>query len=185
MAEDTTDVDETTDDTETTDLDDDVQLTAAEIKALRDENNRLKRVSAEAAKKAKDAEKAARVAAEKKAAENGDWQKLAEEREREAAEARKEAEEAAGKLSSYERTQRVTDAANRLNFRDPQDAHRFLSAEEMDDDKLVDAALKRLKKDKPYLLAEPRRSGRDGEDDTTDSGLTPEQQHGRWLASKF
>lgn len=159
--------------------------TREEYEALTNEQNRLKRVSAEAAKKAKDAERTAAAATRAQAEKDGDWQKLAEEREREAQEAAKEAADAKQQLSRYESQRRVTDAATSLNFRDPQDVYRFLSDEEQADQKLAEAALKRLKKDKPYLIAEPRRSGTDTSDEGQNSGLTPEQQHARWLASKF
>lgn len=157
-----------------------------EVATLRNELNRVKREAAEAAK-------AARKAKQDKDKQEGNWQKVAEEKEREAEEARKEAADAASKLSAYERQRTISTAASSQNFADGQDAVVYLTnpesayyvdPEHQGDAKLVEAALKRLKKDKPGLIAAPRRTGRDGEQDDT-SGLTPEQQHARWLASKF
>lgn len=193
MAEATTDVDETTDDTETTD-DDWTPPTREEWQAQQDEANRLKRVSAEKDKEARDAKRKAKEAEEAKAREEGDWKKVAEEKEREATEAREEADEAKGKLTKYERQRTVSTAAAALNFADAQDAvvyltnpesAYYLEPEKFGDDKLVEAALKRLKKDKPALIATTRRSGVDSEYDGADAGLTVEQKHARWLASKF
>lgn len=165
----------TEEETETTLSAEDIKALRDEAKAATDEANRLKRIVAEKAKESKAAEAAAKKAAEEKAKKEGDWQKIAEEREREAEEARKEAAEALERVQSIERTNRVTSAASRLKFRDPTDAARFLTSEEQDDDKLAEAALKRLAREKPYLVDEQRRSGGDITDSTT--GLTPEQEH--------
>jgi hypothetical protein len=154
-----------------------------DVEALTSELNRLKRVSSEAAKKAKESEKAAKAAADEQAKKDGNWQTLAEEREREAAEALKDAETARLELQKYKAQATVASAAATLNFRDPQDALRFLTEEEAADQKLAEAALKRLKKDKPYLIAEPRRSGADQSGDgMNDPALTPEQQHSKWIS---
>lgn len=159
-----------------------VTLTADEHKALTDELNRLKRERADTNKKAKDAEKAAKAAAEKQKQQDGDWQSLAEEREKEAAEARTEADEAKAALVAYQRQKVVMEAASALDFRDPQDAHRFLNVEDQADPKLVEAALKRLKKDKPYLISEPRRTGVDHGSGDTRLGATPSQQHNEFIS---
>ena len=186
MSEDTTEetaADTTEDETSEEEL---VTLTAAEHKAITDELNRMKRVSAEADKKAREAAKAAKAAAEKQAQEDGDWKTLAEERETEAAEALKRAEQAESALATYERQKVVTEVASALDFRDPQDAHRFLSAEDQADQKLVEAALKRLKKDKPYLIAEPRRTGVDrGSGDGGGSSTDPAKAHNAFISQVF
>jgi hypothetical protein len=124
------------------------------VAALRAENNRLKRAAADAAK-------AARKAEADKAKASGDHEKRAEEAER-------RAEEAEQKLTRAERTSRVTAAAQRLGFKYPADAHRFLEPEEMDDDASVEAALKALKREKGDLFATTRRSG--GAIDGPDAG---------------
>lgn len=162
----------------TTDTDD---SSPGELETLRNENQRLKREQADAQKARRQAEKAAKDAANQKAKEQGDWQKLAEEAEKQAAEATARAEEAEARIAQAERQQRVSTAAQALSFRDPSDAHLFLTADEMDDPKLLDAALKRLKKQKPYLIAEPRRTGAD-HDGGSNSGDTPEEAHNKLLA---
>lgn len=163
-----------------------ITLTADEHKALTDELNRLKRERADANKKAKDAEKAAKAAAAKQAAEDGDWKSLAEERELELAAAVKAAEEAQNSLTAYERQRVVMDAASALDFRDPQDAHRFLNVEDQADPKLVEAALKRLKKDKPYLISEPRRTGVDpGSNGSNGGSGDPMKDHNSFISQVF
>lgn len=107
---------------------------------LENEVHRLRRLLAKHEKDAKDAE-------DKRKAEEGKWQQLAEERERERDGARSE-------LTKFQREQRVTEAAKKLNFRDPSDAHRFLDSDAMDDDKLLKPALEQLAKDRRYLIAD-------------------------------
>jgi chromosome segregation ATPase len=182
-AEETPVVDDATD--EVAEQEQVVTLTADEHKALTDELNRLKRERADANKKAKDAEKAAKAAAAKQAAEDGDWKSLAEERELELAAAVKAAEEAQNTLVAYQRQKVVTEAASALDFRDPQDAHRFLNIEDQADPKLVEAALKRLKKDKPYLIAEPRRTGVDHGSGGGNGTGDPAKDHNSFIAQVF
>lgn len=187
MSEETEVVEPETPETETPEeVEETVTLSVEEHKALTDELNRMKRVSAEADKKAREAAKAAKAAAEKQAKEDGDWKTLAEERETEAAEALKRAEQAEAALATYERQRVVAEVASALDFRDPQDAHRFLSDEDQADQKLVEAALKRLKKDKPYLIAEPRRTGVDrGSDNGSGTGTDPVKAHNGFISQVF
>jgi hypothetical protein len=89
------------------------------------------------------------------AEQQGRWKELAE-----AAEAKAAALEA--KLQQGEQRMVVAGVAKRLQFVDPDDAHRFLDATDMADEKLAEAALKSLAKSKPYLLAKaPTRTGRE------------------------
>jgi hypothetical protein len=177
-----------TDDTSTdTGADQQETQTDDELVTLRNENNRLKREAADAAK-------AARKAQQDKAKKDGDFESLAKEKEREAEEARKEAEDATRKLADYERQRTISTSASSLDFADGNDAVVYLTnpasayyvePDKQDNKTLVEAALKRLKKDKPGLIAAARRTSRDSDDEQDNSGLTPEQQHARWLASKF
>lgn len=144
MADDdgTTDDATTTDDAAATSTDD--AASGDELTQARNEINRLKRVAAEADKKARKAET-------DKAKADGDFQKLADD-------ANKRADEAEAKAQKVERKQRVTTAAGRLGFKDPADAMRILADEDsgyacdLDDDSAVTRALGQLKKDKAYLL---------------------------------
>lgn len=186
MSEDTTE--ETTTETleDETSLEETVTLTKAEHEAQVNELNRLKRERADTAKKAKEAEKAAKAAAERQKKEDGDWKSLAEQHESDLAAALKDAQEAREALATYERNKVVTEAASALDFRDPHDAHKFLTVEDQADPKLVEAALKRLKKDKPYLIAEPRRTGVDrGADNGSGSSADPMKDHNAFISQVF
>lgn len=107
---------------------------------LEGEVHRLRRLLAKHEKDAKDAE-------DKRKAEEGKWQQLAEERERERDAARSE-------LTKFQREQRVAAEAAKVGFRDPNIAHRFLDEAAMDDPKLLETAFKDLRKQSGYLFAE-------------------------------
>lgn len=115
------------------------ETTRAEVDGLRRELAEARRAAAKATAAAKKAE-------DDKAAQQGEWQKLAEQRGA-------ELEEAQQKLAEGERQQRVTRIATRLKFTDPTDAFKFVAAADADDDAKAEAALKQLLKDKPYLAA--------------------------------
>lgn len=115
----------------------------------------------EARKKAEEAlaakDKADKEAEEKRLKEKEDFKTLAEQKEAELealkkqSEADKTAAEAKAKKAEYEAS--VVTNASKLNFADPQDAVRLLG--EVED---VEAGLKKLAEDKPYLLKEGNKS---------------------------
>lgn len=128
-----------------------------------------------AAEKAKaDAEAKVAERDRKDAEAQGKWKELAEAAEAKAADLEK-------RIADGERRTRVGDAAARLDFVDPGDAHRFLDADDMEDDRSVEAALKRLAKDKPYLIKTvPKRTGREvGDRNGADPKEDPADQAGQ------
>jgi hypothetical protein len=130
-----------------------ITMSKAEVDAL-------KRTVAEARKAERKAEAAAARAAEEDAKRKGDYEAASKAAEERAAKAEE-------RLTQIERQSRVTAAAAREKFRDPADAIALLPADVLDDESKLTAALKQLKKDKPYLAAEePRRTG--GSIDTAD-----------------
>lgn len=98
-----------------------------------------------AEKRAEELQKKLDDAARKEAEAEGRWQEIAEEE-------RKRAESLEAQIAEREQREAVTDAATRLRFKNPSIAHRLLSADEIVD---PEAALKRLAKQEPYLIADP------------------------------
>lgn len=129
-----------------------VRMPTAEASALR-------REVAEARKARKQIEESAKRDRERQRAEQGQWQELAEERQREIDEAHARAESAEYTLEQFQRNLRVSGIANRLGFRDPQDAIRFLDDDDTDTDDKAEKALKRLAESKDYLVERRRGSG--------------------------
>lgn len=93
-------------------------------------------------------EKAKRKAEEKRLREQGEYQKIAETKDREATEAQQ-------RLAKFERDQRVAQIARRLKFRDPQDVVGSLTSEQAEDDLLAEERLAQIAKAKPYLIDMP------------------------------
>ena len=106
----------------------------------------LRRELAEATRKAQKLELEQKKAEEARAAEQGEWQKLAEERAAELERTRGEAERVA-------REARVTRIATRAGFIDPTDVIGRLSAEDAADDASVEAALEGIASSSPHLVA--------------------------------
>lgn len=98
-----------------------------------------------AEKRAEELQKKLDDAARKEAEAEGRWQEIAEEE-------RKRAESLEAQIAEREQREAVTDAATRLRFKNPSIAHRLLTADEIGD---PEAALKRLAKQEPYLIADP------------------------------
>jgi hypothetical protein len=122
-----------------------VTMTKAEADALR-------RELAEARRNQRKAETAAEKAAREKAEKDGDFKKVADEADRK----RQEAEQ---RYEQLERKLRVQAAASRHSARSADDLQAFLTDNELKDDSSVDAGIKRLKREKPYLFAAGGRSG--------------------------
>lgn len=192
-SDDTVDLDDDDSDTDTNndddsndggDDDDDDSQTATISMA---DFNRLKRKAAEADKARRAAEKEARQQQEREKRESGQWQELIDERDERIRETESERDEARYALAEYQREVRVSRAATRLGFRDPADAVRFLPKDETDDDPSTERSLKRLAKEKPYLVEQRRSTGVavNGESGTGLSleeirKMSPEQVNERW-----
>ena len=114
---------------------------------------------------------------EKKQREEGKHEELAREREEERDEAKTLLAAKEYELDQKERGIRTRDAASALNFREPEDAIRFLSDDETDTDEHVTKALKKLAEKKVYLLNDRPRSGRAGNGSGAgdNGGLTREE----------
>lgn len=111
-----------------------------------DPNADLRRRLAEEERARKRIEATQKKAEEAKAAEQGEWQKLAEQREAELTQERTE-------RTRVEREQRVARAAARLKFIDTQDAVLRVRGEDGDTDDAALAALERIAEQSPHLIA--------------------------------
>lgn len=145
--------------------DEEVTLTKKELKELRDENARHRR-------EAKKREREEKNDKQKKAREQGQHETLAKEAEDE-----RDAEKAAREAAEFELDQtrreiRVRDAASNLNFRESEDAIRFLTTDDTETPESTTRALKKLAEKKPYLLADRPRTGRGGGGGSEDKGLS-------------
>lgn len=152
------------------DDDSEVKISAKELERIKNENARLNREQRKREKDEKDAKT-------KKAQEEGKHEELASEAQAEKDEAEKERDEARKETDDLKREIRTRDAATLLNFRDPADAMRFLTAEDTETDESVNKALKKLGEAKPYLLNDRPRSGRAGGNGggANEGGLTIEE----------
>jgi hypothetical protein len=96
------------------------------------------------------------------------------------------AEAAEYQLEQFQRTQRISSIANRLGFKDSEDAVRFLDDDDSDDDVTAERALKRLAREKPYLVDTRRSTGAPvgGEGSTLSmeeiKRMTPDEVNARW-----
>lgn len=151
------------------DDDDFVRLPKKEADALRKE-------VAERRRKEAKAEADAKAAEEKRKAEEGKWEEIANDAKRERDEAKENEQKAQQELVDFKAQVTVGKVAQRLNFHDPTDAHKFLSKEEREgDEKSVESALKRVAREKKYLVAERRPGGGGhGGGDNGGTGLTME-----------
>lgn len=154
------------------DDDTDVSISAKELENMRQENARLKR---EDRKRQKDA----KAAKEKQQREEGRHEEIAKEREEERDAEKAKAEAAETELDQTRRDIRTRDAASKLNFREPEDAIRFLTSDDTETEESVTKALEKLAKKKVYLLNDRPRTGRAGNGQGTGSGgLTMEEIRG-------
>jgi hypothetical protein len=124
-----------------------------------DEHNRLKREAAEAQKRARAAEREAKKQREKERRESGQYDELLAEKDEEVAAAASRAEAAEYQLEQFQRRIRIQGVAQRLGFKDTEDAVRFLDEDDTEDDVSTERALKRLAREKPYLVDAKRSSG--------------------------
>lgn len=125
----------------------------------RSEYERLRRIAREHDKATKDREKAERDAKEKQRRAEGQYEELLKEKDEQIRTTEGERDEAKYQLDAFKRQVRVMEAAKRLGFKDPEDAFRYLSDEDTEDDTTTERALKRLAKNKTYLVNERRSSG--------------------------
>jgi hypothetical protein len=115
-------------------------------------------------KKVSDAEAADRRRKDKKRQqqrEEGQYKDMAEEAERERDEAKAEAEKAKQELAEFKAQSGIAKVAKRLGFHEPDDAVRFLPEElrTSTDEKVIERALKTIKRDRQYLAGDPKATG--------------------------
>jgi hypothetical protein len=115
-----------------------------------DEYNRLKREASERAKKDREDER-------KRKRDEGKHQEVADAE-------KKRADEAEARADKLERERLVERVASNAGLEFPEDAPKYLTDEEMSDERSAEAALRKLKERRPKLFVEKKRSGADIED---------------------
>lgn len=96
---------------------------------------------------------------EKEQREQGRFEEMLKEKDDERATTEAERDEARLELYNHKRTLRVEKAAKLLGFKDPDDAIRFITEEDSEDDAATERALRKLAKRKPYLVDQRRSTG--------------------------
>lgn len=127
----------------------------SELQRLR----RIAREKDEADRKRKDEQE---KELQKKKKEEGRWQELLGEESEKTRKAEGERDTAVAELQSFKRRILVESVAKRLGWREPADAHLYLDAEDMDDEALAEAALKRVAKKKEFLVNPKKATGGPG-----------------------
>jgi hypothetical protein len=148
------------------------------VRMPRSEVQRLRREAREARKTVKQREREERERREKDLADQEKWKDLAESREERVTELEGEIEALKMESTKNERKGIIVKVAKRLNFEYPEDAHRFLDSDDMEDEQSVESALKVVLRDRPKLKSKRRGSGApipgDESDDGKGGGLTME-----------
>lgn len=139
----------------------------------RSEVQRLKRIAADADKEKKKVEDQKKAEERRKKADEGRWQEILDEEKENTTKAIQERDEAISELTQFKREILVTKVANRLAFRDPSDAHLYLQADDMDDEKVTERMLQKVLREKPYLKSDRRPTGGPGSGNG-DAGLSME-----------
>lgn len=125
----------------------------------RSEYERLRRIAREQETAEKKREREERKAQEKRRREQGQFDELLSEKDEQIRTVEGERDEARYQLDAFKRQVRVTEAAKRLGFKDPEDAFRYLSDEDTEDEATTERALKALSKRKSYLVNERKSTG--------------------------
>lgn len=145
------------DDSDEDEDDGDVKLTKNEAARLRRKAKELDDLKKKEQKDKKDADR-------RKKQEEGKWQELIDEEKEKATTAETERDEAKTELSEYKFQNTVSSVAQRLGFRDPTDAFRYLDKKELIDaeEDVLESALKRVLKKKSYLKSDRKATGGGG-----------------------
>lgn len=152
----------------------------------RSEYERLKRIAREKDRDEKNREKREAKEREKRQREAGQYEDLLKEKDEKIVSTEAERDEARYQLDAFKRQVRVSEAAKRLGFKDPEDAFRYLSDEDTEDDATTERALKALSKRKAYLVNERKSTGApvngDGVTLTMEQiqRMSPEEINSRW-----
>lgn len=153
--------------TEETEDEHDSASAEAQLVVVKAELQRARREVAEQAKKQRKADAEARARDEKRREEQGQYKELAEERFKEIEGLKAQISERDKRDAERAQRTKVTAIADKLNYRDPNLAFPILldtlgpeeAADTLEDDTLIEAALKRLSRDREYLVDKQRRSG--------------------------
>lgn len=129
------------------------------LELKRSEVERLKRIAREHDQAQKRREAEEKKTKERARKEQGQYEELLREKDEDIRTKEGERDEARYQLDAFKRRIRVNDAAQRLGFKDPGDAFRFLSDADTEDDTTTERALKRLAREKKYLVEERRSTG--------------------------
>lgn len=129
-------------------------------KVPKSELQRLRRIAREADEAEKKRKREAERELEKKKKEEGRWQELLDEERTSTTRERERADKAETELRSFKRQIRVQRIATALGWKDPTDAYLYIEDEEdMDDDRLTEAALTRVAKRKDWLVNPKKATG--------------------------
>jgi hypothetical protein len=162
------------------------------VRLPRSEMQRLRRESRDAKAALHKREQEERTRREKDMADQEKWKDLAESRDERITELEGEIEALKMEGTKNERRASVIKVAKRLSFEYPDDAHLFLDADDMEDERSIESALKTVLRERPRLKSRRRGSGApipgEGEDDGKGGGLTiedvkkmsPEEINKRW-----
>jgi hypothetical protein len=148
-----------------------VRMPRSEIQRLRREARETK-----AALNKREAEE--RTRREKDMADQEKWKDLAESREERITEMEGEMEALRMERTKDERKANIIKVAKRLSFEYPDDAHRFLDVDDMEDEQSIESALKTILRERPKLKSKRRGSGApipgESDNDGKGGGLTIE-----------
>jgi hypothetical protein len=138
------------------------------VRMPRSEVQRLRREARDARKSIKQREREDRERREKDLADNEKWKDLAESREDRITELEGEVEALKMEKQKDEHRASIVKVAKRLNFEYPDDAHRFLDSDDMEDEQSIESALKTVLRDRPKLKSKRKGSGAPISDDDGD-----------------
>lgn len=160
------------------------------VKMPRSEALRLRRQAKEAEEVKRKAAEEKKKAERKKASEEGRFNDLIADVEKERDEAKKETKEWQDKFENLQHEVLITRLATKVGFKDPSDAFRFVNREDIDgDESIAERALRRVLTEKPYLKQDRPATGGPKPGDgngkgtlTMDDikGMTEEQINARW-----
>lgn len=162
------------------------------VRMPRSEVQRLRREARDARKREQQREVDERVRREKDLADQEKWKDLAASREDRITEIEGQMEALKMEGQKNQRKANIVKVAKRLSFEYPEDAHRFLDVEDMEDEQSIESALNAVLRDRPKLKSRRRGSGAPipGEREENGKGgaltvediqkMSPEEINKRW-----
>lgn len=143
------------------DDDDDDSEDDDEVKLSKNEAARLRRKAKELDDLKSKQEKDKKATERKKKQEEGKWQELLDDEKENTTKEKERADKAEAALSEFKFKTNVAEIAQRLGFKDPTDAFRFLNKEDHIDSEedVLESALKKVLKNKDYLKSDRKATG--------------------------